>query len=407
MTHIDVRPMRPDETRASSNATSTALLMSPVDDTTWEAVRASWEQGYHGSSAWDGAQCVGHVGAIDFDMLLPGGRWVPTAGVTRVGVVPTHTRRGLLTRMMQQVLAEQRAKGAALAALLASETPIYGRFGFGHATDEHDLRIDTTRVGGIHGAAPGSFRLVPGEQAIATAADIYERTAHRPGTISRPTWLMTRYLAHLTDPSKAEHATHLVVHTSPDGTDDGYARYSVHWNEERGVERLGSCEVAEIVAASPAVELALWSYLCSISLIRDIRFERAPTEALIRAAAHDTRAVSVNGEWDELFLRPLDVDACLTGRSYGDARGSVALAVADPMFPDNNGTWAISAEGAHRTTAPADITATVNALGSTLLGGFSWARQAAVGAASGSADAIARADALFHTEPAPFCGSFF
>ena len=106
----------------------------------------------------------------------------------------------------------------------------------------------------------------------------------------------------------------------------------------------------------------------------------------------------MNGLWDELFLRPLDVHACLTGRAYGDSASSVPIAIPDPLFADNNRTFVISAEGARPTEAAADITASVTALGATLLGGRSWATQAAIGEAQGSPDALRAAGVAFEVE---------
>ncbi len=59
-----------------------------------------------GSRRGTSERCVGHVGAYRFDTTVPGGARLPTAGYSRVGVLPTHTRRGLLTQMMQRSLRE-------------------------------------------------------------------------------------------------------------------------------------------------------------------------------------------------------------------------------------------------------------------------------------------------------------
>lgn len=402
--HIDVRLMQPDEARASADASRIALLMPTTSDESWEKVRGAWEADYVAASAWDGDRAVGHVGSIDFLMALPGGTRVPAAGVTRVGVLPTHTRRGLLTRMMHEVLREEHRRGKALAALLASEVMIYPRFGFGLATEEHRLLIDVPRLGNIRGGADGSFRLVPRAEVLATVTDIYHRLVDRPGSIVRIPWLTARYFEDAVADDKAEH---IVVHTSPDGIDDGYAQYALKWHDTDGVDRLGECEVKEVVGATPAVELALWQYLSRISLVRQITFDRAPKDHVLRLAAHDSRAVRVLGQWDELFVRPLHVEACLAQRSYGDLAGSVALRIDDPLFPDNNGVWSISAAGSRRTDAAAEVTATINALGSTLLGGMTWTDEAAIGRASGDPGALRRLDALFRHHPLPFCGSFF
>src|SRR5688500_1371101 len=84
-------------------------------------------------AAVDGSRIVGTSAAITFRMMVPGGARVPAAGVTMVGVHPTHRRRGINTRMMAAILDQAADRGEPLAALFASEGAIYGRFGYGLA----------------------------------------------------------------------------------------------------------------------------------------------------------------------------------------------------------------------------------------------------------------------------------
>ena len=65
---------------------------------------------------------------------MPGGAAVPTAAVTVVTVHPPYRRRGLLTAMMAHQLEQVAKRGEPLAALWASESLIYGRFGYGPAS---------------------------------------------------------------------------------------------------------------------------------------------------------------------------------------------------------------------------------------------------------------------------------
>ena len=76
---------------------------------------------------------VGGAGAFPFELTVPGGV-VPTAGVTVVGTFPTHRRRGVLRAMMRAQLDDVHARGEPLALLWASEDTIYGRFGYGMAS---------------------------------------------------------------------------------------------------------------------------------------------------------------------------------------------------------------------------------------------------------------------------------
>ena len=66
-------------------------------------------------AAWEDDRIVGGAGAFAYEMSVPGGA-LPTAGVTIVGVLPTHRRRGVLTALMREQLADCRARGSLRAA---------------------------------------------------------------------------------------------------------------------------------------------------------------------------------------------------------------------------------------------------------------------------------------------------
>jgi GNAT superfamily N-acetyltransferase len=161
MSEFDIRPVAVEERRRAIDAFRTALLSGPVNDEIFEQGAASWD-GSDALAAWDGDRCVGVVAAFRFESTIPGGASVPTAGVTRVGVVPTHTRQGVLTRLMHRLLSESHERGNVLATLHASETPIYRRFGFGLGSDA-SAAVITTRAAKpwIAPRTPGSVRLLP------------------------------------------------------------------------------------------------------------------------------------------------------------------------------------------------------------------------------------------------------
>src|SRR6187402_2168605 len=105
MNEIDIRPVEVHERRQAADAFRAALISGPASDEMMENGQASWDGGDF-LGAWDGDRCVGNLGAFRFDTTVPGGARLSTAGYSRVGVLPTHTRRGVLTRMMQRSLRE-------------------------------------------------------------------------------------------------------------------------------------------------------------------------------------------------------------------------------------------------------------------------------------------------------------
>src|SRR5262245_18307690 len=72
-------------------------------------------------------EVVGTVAAWPTDMVMPGGARVAAAAVTGVGVLPTHTRQGILTNLMRTQLDDAVEQGLPVAILYASESIIYGR----------------------------------------------------------------------------------------------------------------------------------------------------------------------------------------------------------------------------------------------------------------------------------------
>ena len=82
---------------------------------------------------------------------------------------------------------------------------------------------------------------------------------------------------------------------------------------------------------------------------------------------------------------------------------------ADPQFPENVGTWTVEAGGVvKRSSRRPDVRLDVQGLGSTLLGGFTFAELARAGRAEeGARGGLARADALFRAERAPWCPEIF
>ena len=76
-------------------------------------------------AAFEGAEIVGTTHALSVELTVPGGA-CSTALVDMVGVLPTHRRRGVLTRMMERQLSDIHERGEPLAALTASESVITG-----------------------------------------------------------------------------------------------------------------------------------------------------------------------------------------------------------------------------------------------------------------------------------------
>ena len=110
---------------------------------------------------------------------------LPCAGVTVVGVLPTHRRRGILRSMMRVQLDDAHERGEPIATLFASEETIYGRYGYGLASlNAFDVAksIEAFRPGV---EAVGRVRLVDPDEAAKLLPPVYDAVRRsRPGCSS-------------------------------------------------------------------------------------------------------------------------------------------------------------------------------------------------------------------------------
>lgn len=408
MSDYDIRRVAVDERRAASDTLRIALLSGAINDEHFAASQASWDES-DALAAWDGDHCVAHVAAFRFDSTVPGGARVPTAGVTRVGVLPTHTRRGLLTQLMHRLLRDSHEQGNVLSALHASETSIYRRFGFAIATDAVAAVITSERTKPWRSTSlAGSMRLLPHTQVLDVVPDLYERVARwHVGSISRPAWMWPRILKDASQPTAEPYGkgSFVAVHSDTDGADDGFVFYEVDWDETFAKNPTGVGKVHDLWGASPAVELGLWRYLLDIDLITTWKAQPRPVDEPVRRAMHDSRAYEAVQRFDDQWIRILDVDAALTARTYGATSDSVEIGVHDPMFPANTGTWRISATGAVQSDQPSEIEVGIDTLSAAYFGSVSWHDLATIGAVTTSAELLTRLDTLFAVRPSPFCGT--
>src|SRR4029453_9237680 len=109
------------------------------------------------------------------------------AGVTVVVTFPTHRRRGVLRAMMRAQLDDVHARGEPLALLWASEETIYGRFGYGMASQCAELSIPKEHSAFARPLErEGSLRIVDAAEALTLFPRVWDRVRRRtPGMLAR------------------------------------------------------------------------------------------------------------------------------------------------------------------------------------------------------------------------------
>ncbi len=358
-------------------------------------------------AAFDGNAIVGGAGAFPFELTVPGGP-APAAGVTVVGVLPTHRRRGILSALMRAQLADVRERGEPLAALWASEETIYGRFGYGLAS--LDAMMRATRVhAALRPGLPqvGSVRLVDGDEALRVIPRVYERVRRRtPGFFSRSAdWWQVKTLDDGPDRRRGSGVLNRAV-LEIDGKPTGYALYRIKLDFEDATNK-SRVQVLEAVGDSPVATRELWRFLLGIDWVEEIHCDLLPVDHPLLLLVQRPNRLSWK-VFDGLWVRLVDVRAALAVRGYA-SDGRVTLEItSDPHFADNTGTWTIDGGAVRRSTRRPDVRLDVQALAAAYLGGFSFARLAAAGRVEEAArGGLARADALFRVDAAPYCAEIF
>src|SRR5918994_7170858 len=252
---IEIRPPAEDELRAAMTAAEIAFGTGAIEDEDWERERQALPVA-RAHAAFDAGKPVALAGAYKFDLTVPGGE-LPCAGVTWVGVIPTHRRRGILRDLMRRQLDDIAGWGEPIAALWASEAAIYGRFGYGQASQGTGAKSDKGRFA-LREAATGSVRLVDADEALELFPPVYERVrATRAGMLSRDErWWKEHRLA---DPERWRHGASVKFYAAVevDGNVEGYAYYRVKDDWEGGLPK-GEVRVVEAMATSVEGERTLW-----------------------------------------------------------------------------------------------------------------------------------------------------
>lgn len=338
-------------------------------------------------------------------LTLPGGARVSHAAVTHVGVLPSHTRRGIATELLHHQLRDIAGRGEVLASLRASEATIYERFGYAVATTTATIEVRTDRAALRPGVtAGGPVRLLDPGQDWDVLPRIYAtHRGPRPGSIDRnATWWLNQQL-------RAEAnlgAKYVAVHGLP-GEETGFVRYHPVDTDAWFTSDQRTVVVDDLFAPTEQAYAGLLRFLLELDLVDRLIFHLAPVDSPLAWLLTDRRAARVTGLRDETWLRVVDVERALAQRTYSGTQ-TLTLQVDDPLLSHNSATYAISAGGTQTTTVRAQLVADIAALGAALLGGTSWSDLAAAGLVRvHDADALTAADELFAVPQAPHAGIYF
>lgn len=327
MTTPEVRPIRSDEARSWLRAEQRSFGIEPSDERLDELIGVVDRDRCF--AAVDDGEIVATGGAHTTRMHLPGGESTPVAAVTAIGTRPTHTRRSLMRSIMDLLHTQSGELGETAAVLLASESLLYPRFGYGRATTARWIRLDRRRAQ-LRDDIPVSDRVemfVDVATAHALIDGIWRRVGpQRPGWLDRPRPLLDHLLADRTTDRHGAMPFTLVVHHDTEGTPDGYCLYRRNLAWEHG-HSIGSLFVHELAAVGDTAHRSLWHHCLSIDLVETIEAMPVPDDDPLVEALVDPRQLRTTAVVDQLWLRPGDASALLGTRRY-DTSDRVVIEVA-------------------------------------------------------------------------------
>ncbi|HEU4949110.1 MAG TPA: GNAT family N-acetyltransferase [Kribbella sp.] len=350
---------------------------TPWSEAQLEAERRVWESD-RSLVAVDGKELAGHTGAFSLLMAVPGAQ-LPVAGVTLVGVLPTHRRRGILRDLMRQQLTELYESDAEpVAALTASEPSIYGRFGYGLASDHLDITIPRTSrsLRPVAGTDEVGIRYADTVGSLELCTTIHDAEAATRAAMFRHDARWRQYVSGENVTSSTANASPLrCVLAERSAETTGYAHFRTRRSGKNTID------VIRVHATDLASHVALWTFLLDQDLMAQTTYERLPSDDPLLALLVDPRVAQPTIA-DGLWARLVDVPRALAARTY-EEEVDVVLGVRDDFCPWNAGAWRLAGGPAgatcERTDEEPDVVLDVRELGTVFFGRPSLLRLAAAG----------------------------
>ncbi|HZU73150.1 MAG TPA: GNAT family N-acetyltransferase [Acidimicrobiales bacterium] len=408
---LDIRPITEEEFPDFSNAVDAAFgrgQLSAEEIADWRGVSELDRT----LAVFDRGRIVGTAGIWSMELTVPGGSLLPVAGVTAVGVRATHRRRGILTAMMDRQLDDVVQRGEPVAILTASESAIYSRFGYGPATFEVSVSLDSHWGGYKRGFADsGSLEQLSGDEAAAVLSEVHDRARRlQPGDISRSQAWWELFVRDRPYSRDGAGPAFFVVHRDATGTVDGWVVYRIKSSWRDGLPD-SEARIMDLAGTTAEAELALWRHVMDVDLVTRVSSWGRPTDEVVRKWLADPRRMRTTTRRDDVWVRLLDIPAALGARTYG-VEGEIVLEVTDPFRPHCGGRFRVAGGPAGAECGPTksgpDLTVDVSDLGAGYLGEPSFNLLARAGrVVEHRTGAARRADLLFGTEVAPFCRTAF
>jgi predicted acetyltransferase len=337
------------------------------------------------------------------------GRAVPMGGISMIGTLPHHRRKGLVRKLMTQALGNMRDSGQMVAALWASQAAIYQRYQFAMATVCRSYDIDTVDIG-FHDSDMGDCEVVltGPENCLDELKSIYIENAtdricylHRSSLLWRMNFL---------DDRPEDGPVRIGLCRDDTGSAVGYVVFSLRAAKVNHPSRGQQIKIRDLVALNSNAYRSLWRFIASHDLVGSVQWHNAPLDDPASELFIEPRLLKMRDD-EGLWFRVVDVAGALGQRGYIES-GEIRIGIQDdPLAPWNGGTYLLRAspDGAEvsRSSGSPDIQLSVKALGSLYTGFRSAAVLAGWGLVEGDRQKIALAGRIFSSPYLPHCPDHF
>lgn len=319
--------------------------------------------------AFIGGQIVGTMSIHSFEMTIPG-VGMKVAYVDWVTVLPTHRRLGILTEMNKYQFRDMQNRNECVAALTASESSIYERFGYGIASwsenysirREHTNLTQTTKY-------EGHTQFVEPREVLQIWPDIYERVRKQRAGMFRygNEW----WSSFTSDPEHWRLSGSKLFHVVYYGDDGPEGILSYRIRSDFPVKGERAIVVVLILGLTTEAERELWRYCFGIDLMSSLFAPDRPLDDQLPWILTNPRRLTRSVK-DHLWVRLVDASAALSSRNYA-TECTVVLQVTDRVCPWNEGCFKLETHNTGAIYEPSTlsphVTLTTSELGAVYLGG--------------------------------------
>ena len=390
---LEMRPITADEfvkwTRAEARAHGNRLDDDP------EILRPHFDLD-RSIGVFEGNEIVGGAHSHKVEMSIPGGS-ATIAGVANIAVQPTHTRQGVMTRMMHHQIHDIHQRGEPLAALFATESIIYGRFGYGIGSLYERWTIDRHHSGySRRFERQGRILFVDPADIIRVLPEVFQRaTAGRPGVFQRPIYQWERD-SHAPEHMQGGQGGLFYIAYEVDGRVDGYAAYRI--------VSANLC-VNELMAVTSEANTALWRFCFDVDRMSTTEGLRRPVDDPLPWLLADPRRLQRSTR-DGVWVRMVDVVAALNLRRYMHS-DQLVIEVQDDLCPWNAGQFKLEGSPVGGECRPSDsspdLSINVSNLASAYMGAVSFSTLSMAGLVDEKTrGALLRADRMFAAQYSPW-----